>query len=154
MQARIKRNYSQRNFRKKRTPDKFSPKQRSALMSKIKSKNTAFEKDFFRLLKQKCSRLFKTHFGSILGKPDIVFLKEKVCVFLDSDFWHGWQYPRWMHLLKNEFWRNKITSNRKRDIKITRYLRRTSWKVLRFWGHELRKDPGWVVQRINQALMS
>ena len=54
-------------------------------------------------LKKKTGKKFRTNVGDLRGKPDIVFQKEKVCVFLDSDFWHGWQYPRWKKVLKNDF---------------------------------------------------
>lgn len=82
------------------------------------------------------------------GKPDIVFQKEKVCVFLDSDFWHGWQYPRWTHLLKNNFWRDKINQNRIRDKKVTVYLRKIGWKVLRIWEHDIKENPSRAVNRV------
>ena len=124
--------------RKKRSRDKLSVSRRSALMSRIRSKNTRFEKLFIQKLKKASPLRFTTNDYSVRGTPDIVFPGSKVCVFLDSDFWYGWQYPRWKHRLKNDFWRNKIADNRKRDIKNTKYLRRKGWKVLRFWEHQMR----------------
>jgi DNA mismatch endonuclease (patch repair protein) len=138
-----------RNLKKKRTSDKLTIKRRSSLMSKIRSKNTFFEKKVFLELKKVCAVAFQSNFSGIRGKPDIVFLKKKLCVFLDSDFWHGWQYPRWKHLLKNNFWRNKIAANRKRDIRNTQYLKRTGWKVLRFWEHELNRNLKGAVRKIS-----
>jgi len=108
-------------------------------MSKIRSKDTKFESEFISLLKKEDIKGFKLNVKDIKGKPDIVFKKEKICIFLDSDFWHGWQYPRWKHLLKNDFWREKIEKNRKRDKKITQYLRRKEWKVIRIWEHDIKK---------------
>lgn len=108
-------------------------------MSKIRSKNTKFEVNFIRLLRKQTKIKFKTHVRSIGGNPDIVFSKQKICIFLDSDFWHGWQYPRWKHLLKNDFWRDKIENNRRRDKKITSFLRKNDWKVLRIWEHNTSK---------------
>ena len=118
-------------------------------MSKIRSKDTKFEKEFIAALKKATRKKFKTNVASIKGKPDIVFEKDKVCVFLDSDFWHGWQYPRWKHLLKNDFWRTKIENNRKRDKKTTAYLRRHGWKVIRIWEHNITKKR---VQILNKLL--
>lgn len=109
-------------------------------MSKIRSKNTKFEKDFISLLNTVTPQKFHLHDKSLRGAPDIVFAKHKVCVFLDSDFWHGWQYPRWKHLLKDDFWRAKIENNRKRDDRNTKYLRSRGWLVMRFWEHQLRRD--------------
>ncbi|MBU2592591.1 very short patch repair endonuclease [Patescibacteria group bacterium] len=145
-------NYLGRNFKKTRENDKISNEHRSELMSKITSQNTKFELDFINLLKRSILNRFKTHDVSLKGKPDIVFQKEKLCIFLDSDFWHGWQYPRWRHLLKNDFWKEKINNNRNRDIKTTRFLRKRGWKVLRIWEHKYKCQPNEVIQLINQAL--
>lgn len=82
------------------------------------------------------------------GKPDIVFDKAKLCVFLDSDFWHGWQYPRWKHLLKNQFWKDKIEMNRKRDKRNSLWLKRQGWKVIRVWEHNIKRDTYKEIQRI------
>lgn len=117
-------------------------------MSKIRSRDTKFETKFFIALKKATKRQFHTNVSVIRGKPDIVFEREKLCVFLDSNFWHGWQYPRWKSLLKNAFWREKIESNRNRDRKTTQYLRRNGWMVLRFWGHQLKKDSGGALGKI------
>ena len=117
-------------------------------MSKIRSKDTRFEKEFIATIKKATRKKFKTNVGSIKGKPDIIFEKDKVCVFLDSDFWHGWQYPRWKHLLKNDFWRAKIESNRKRDKKTTAYLRRHGWKVIRIWEHEVKRNQRGAIEKV------
>lgn len=146
------RNYLGRNFKKQRGKDKISPKRRSLLMSKIASKNTKFEKDFIILLKKQTKRIFLTNTTSIRGKPDIVFQKQKLCVFLDSDFWHGWQYSRWRHLLKNEFWKDKIHNNRERDKKTSRYLRRHGWTVVRIWEHEIKNSPENSIKKILNQL--
>jgi DNA mismatch endonuclease, patch repair protein len=141
------RNYLNRNFSKKKSNDLLSIKKRSELMSKIRSRGTQFERGFFDVLKKSTSKKFHLNVASIKGKPDIVF-KNKVCVFLDSDFWHGWYYPRWKHLLKNNFWREKIENNRKRDKKTTNYLKKYDWIVLRFWEHEIKKDPSRAIKNI------
>ena len=139
VKTRIK-NYLGRNFKKERTADRQSPQSRSSQMSRIHSKNTKLEEAFIAELNLRLPKKFITHVSSIKGKPDIVFEKEKVCIFLDSDFWHGWQYPRWEHLLKNDFWRDKISNNRKRDLKTSRYLKRNGWKVLRIWEHQIKRS--------------
>jgi DNA mismatch endonuclease (patch repair protein) len=87
------------------------------------------------------------------GKPDIVFQKDKICIFLDSDFWHGWYYPKWKHLLKDEFWRKKIEANRSRDSKTTTFLRRQGWKVLRIWEHEIQKSPEVTMKKVVDFLL-
>ena len=145
------KNYAGRNFSKKRTEDKMSKETRSSLMSKIRSKNTNLEKNFIKLLRKSTKLEFKVNVTTIKGKPDVVFLSKKFCIFIDSDFWHGWQYPRWRHLLKNDFWRKKIENNRARDKRITVYLRTNGWKVLRFWEHQLRFNGKTVIEKIKKG---
>lgn len=151
VKTRIK-NYLGRNFKKERTTDKQSPQSRSSQMSKIRSKNTKFEKEFIADLNSKIPGKFITYVNSIKGKPDIVFKKEKVCVFLDSDFWHGWQYPRWQHLLKNDFWKEKIKANRKRDRKTSIYLKKNGWKVIRIWEHQIKKNKSYFIAKITNKV--
>jgi DNA mismatch endonuclease (patch repair protein) len=142
------KNYAGRNFKRQRVPDKQTILSRSAQMSKIRSKGTRFEEGFINLLSVAIPNKFITHVRTLKGTPDIVFEKEKVCVFLDSDFWHGWQYPRWKHLLKDEFWREKISNNRQRDARNTRILKRTGWKVTRIWEHQIKSDLDRTLNKI------
>ncbi|MFH1061875.1 MAG: very short patch repair endonuclease [Candidatus Omnitrophota bacterium] len=151
MKKKIK-NYSGRNFKKDRSNDKISKKNRSSLMAKIRSKNTKFEEEFINLLRKFTRKKFKTHVTDIKGKPDIVFNNAKICVFLDSDFWHGWQYPRWKHLLKNDFWRDKIERNRSRDKKNSKLLKKAGWIVIRIWEHNIKKDVNPVIERIIEKI--
>jgi DNA mismatch endonuclease (patch repair protein) len=141
-----------RNYKKVRVAEALPSARRSALMSKIRSKNTKLEDNFISLLRLEIPNTFVTHVRALKGTPDIVFENEKVCVFLDSDFWHGWQYPRWKHLLKDDFWREKIVKNRHRDIKNTRFLKRTGWKVIRIWEHQIKLNPEKAFDRILTSL--
>lgn len=141
-------NYLNRDFKKKRGKDLLTPKKRSLLMSKIRSKNTTFEIKFISALRKTTKKKISTNVSSIQGKPDIVFQKNMICVFLDSDFWHGWYYPRWKHLLKNDFWRTKIHNNRMRDRKTTQHLRKKGWTVLRLWEHSIVRDTNREIQKI------
>lgn len=120
--------------------DIFSKNKRSEIMTKIRSSNTKFEELFVCELKKRTKKQFKRNVANIRGKPDIVFEKEKLCVFLDSDFWHGWQFPRWKESLKNDFWRKKIENTRRRDRTTTAYLRRSGWKVIRIWEHQIKNN--------------
>jgi DNA mismatch endonuclease (patch repair protein) len=140
-------NFQGRNFRKKRRPDILSKRKRSSLMSRIRSKGSKMEERFVEFLNSSFTEFFVVNDATVFGKPDVVFSRAKTCVFLDSDFWHGWQYPRWKHLLKTAFWRRKIERNRERDKAVTRKLRRQGWRVIRIWEHNLRED-------FEQAMMS
>ncbi len=145
-------NYLGRNLSKKREPDKISKAKRSSVMSKIRARGTKFETDFIDKLKTRTKKKYRLNVKEIKGKPDIVFERYKLCVFLDSDFWHGWQYSRWIHLLKNDFWRKKIETNRSRDKKYTKWLRRKGWSVLRIWEHNIKKDAVKEIGRILELL--
>ena len=147
------RNYLGRNFQKIRVKEKLSSSSRSRLMTKIVSKGTKFERDFIKLLRKTVKKNPKTNVPNIRGKPDIVFVKKRVIVFLDSDFWHGWQYPRWKHLLKNDFWKTKIRKNRERDSLISRFLKRNGWKVIRIWEHQIKEDPKKTIAKIANYLL-
>src|SRR5579864_4703091 len=112
--------------------DIFSRKKRSEIMSAIKSKNTKLERNVFEYLRRKRIR-FIAHCRRLIGNPDIAIISEKKVIFIDSDFWHGWRYPKWSFSSTNEFWHKKISSNRKRDVFVTKKLRRMGWRVLRIW---------------------
>jgi DNA mismatch endonuclease, patch repair protein len=146
------RNFQGRDFSKDREPDKISKKKRSSVMSKIRSQGTKFETDFVDQLSSRTKKSFRLNAKDIKGKPDIVFDQNKVCIFLDSDFWHGWQYPRWKHLLKNDFWRNKIEANRARDKKNTSWLRRNGWTVIRIWEHNISKNVSNELEKIVNSI--
>ena len=72
-------------------------------------------------------------------KVDFVFSKERTAIFVDGCFWHG--CPKHATQPKNNraFWRRKFSANKKRDRLVNRALRRTGWRVLRIWEHDLKK---------------
>lgn len=131
--------------------DIFSSRKRSQIMSSIKAKNTKLEKSVFRELRKRGFR-FATHYSNIVGKPDIAIPSRKKAVFIDSDFWHGWRYSSRPFPLKNEFWHKKLLLNRKRDVFVTRKLRRLGWNVFRIWEHQLKKDKSKALMRIEAFL--
>ncbi len=86
-------------------------------------------------------------------RPDFVFFKLRLAIFVDGCFWHG--CPRHATQPQNNraFWRKKLTGNKTRDALVTRALRRTGWRVLRVWEHELaRKNEARLLRRIQRAM--
>jgi len=81
----------------------------------------------------------------------MVFRQEKVAVFIDGDFWHGWRFPLWKDKL-SESWEEKIGRNRERDKKNHDRLRRLGWKVIRLWEHQIHGDIDKVIGRILAVL--
>ncbi len=70
-------------------------------------------------------------------RPDFVFPKLKVAVFVDGCFWHGCPKHATWPAHNRAFWQRKLTGNKARDRLVTRTLRRQGWRVLRIWEHEL-----------------
>ena len=87
----------------------------------------------------------------VFGRPDFVFPRQKLAVFVDGCFWHG--CPRHYSVPANnaEFWRRKLEANRARDRLVTRTLRRAGWSVVRVWEHALREEAR-VAGRVIRAL--
>ena len=124
--------------------------QRSRVMSRIKGVNTTPERYVHDLAKA-AGLSFVRHDASLPGKPDFVFPRDRLVVFVDGDFWHGWRFSVWKHRLSS-FWLNKITGNRARDQRNFSKLRRLGWRVLRVWEHEIETDVVQCVQRIAALL--
>jgi DNA mismatch endonuclease (patch repair protein) len=83
----------------------------------------------------------------LLGKPDFVFTKRQVAVFVDGDFWHG-NPRRRLPGTNRDYWEAKIEANKKRDRCVNRRLKGMGWLVLRVWESDLRDDPEAVMARL------
>ena len=130
--------------------DNLTPEQRSFTMSRIRSRDTKPELTIRRLVHARGLR-FRTHQNGLPGRPDLVFVRARVALFVDGDFWHGWQFPRWRHKL-GPYWRKKIEGNRYRDRRTSNRLRREGWLVIRIWEHDVERDAESCVDRIEEAV--
>ncbi len=119
-------------------------------MQAVKGKNTSLERKVSSAFHRLGWR-YRRNYKPLPGKPDFVFTKARVVVFVDGDFWHGWRYPLWKRKL-SEFWRAKIERNRARDRRNFAKLRRAGWAVLRLWGHDVEKDLDGCVERVRVLL--
>lgn len=124
-------------------------------MSRIRSHgNLGTELQFIRLMKSLGITGWRRNY-LLIGKPDFVFVRHRLAVFIDGCFWHGCRrcYAR-SPKSNTEFWEQKFARNRERDIQVTRLLRSLGWRVLRIWEHELsRKNESAVRRRIQRALI-
>lgn len=105
---------------------------------------------------------FRVNDKATYGKPDIVFRRERVAVFVDGDFWHGnaWrvrgfatfeeQFKRWK---RPGFWRKKLCRNMQRDEEVNDKLRSDGWLVLRFWESALEKGNQNASVRVVNAVL-
>lgn len=128
----------------------MSAEKRSLLMSKVRGKDTCIEISLRSQLHQRGYR-FRKNYKVLPGKPDVVFISEKVAVFVEGDFWHGYRFPTWSNRL-SPFWKNKIEANRKRDLKNFTKLRRKGWTVVRIWEHEIEEDLDRCVMEVIESV--
>lgn len=131
--------------------DFLTKAQRSVLMASIKGKaNKRTELVLVALLRRHGLKGWRRHYP-IAGKPDFVFTKEKVAIFVDGCFWHGCPQHYKPPSTNKLFWSAKVKTNRSRDALSSRVLRQKGWRVLRIWEHDL-KHCGRVLKRICEAL--
>lgn len=131
-------------------PDVLTKAQRSALMGRVRRKDTAPETALRSALHRSGFR-FRKHVKSLPGTPDIVFTRAKVAVFVDGGFWHGHDFEMWKHKLQ-PFWKAKIERNIERDRENDDALRAMGWQVLRVWQHEIERNLDDAVDRIAIAV--
>lgn len=131
--------------------DVLTKKQRSYCMSRIHAKNTGPELLFRKAISDAGIRGYRLHY-KLLGKPDLVFLKRKIAVFIDGCFWH--KCPKCFPYLSTakKYWVNKIRSNIDRDIRISEELKKTEWKVIRIWEHEIESGLSKRIKMIKKLL--
>ena len=126
-------------------PDIFTPKKRSWVMSRIRGTNTKIDLKMNEMLEN--MRYKHEMYPKIFGNPDFVLLEKRIGIFCDGDFWHGYRYHEKKRLPK-KFWRDKIERNMRRDVKVSKKLRCEGWSVLRFWEHDIEKNPEKCTRRI------
>lgn len=130
--------------------DFVSKEKRSKIMQAVRSKgNETTELAAIRLFRENKIIGWRRNY-KLLGKPDFVFPKEKLAVFVDGCFWHGHKCLKPRDSLKSGFWKEKIERNKKRDRKVNSSLKKEGWKVVRIWECEIEKKK--YRRKINQIL--
>jgi DNA mismatch endonuclease (patch repair protein) len=120
--------------------DRLSKKQRSALMSRIRSENTKPEL-VVRSLLHRLGYRFRLHASDLPGRPDVVFRKQQKIVMVQGCFWHGHTCSLASRPKSNQqSWTVKLKRNRNRDRAVLRALRSGGWSVLQIWECEVRAD--------------
>jgi DNA mismatch endonuclease (patch repair protein) len=135
--------------------DKHTPEQRRRNMQAVRSKDSKIEVSLRKELYRKGYR-YRKNCRTVFGNPDIVFVREKIAVFCDSEFWHGhdWENRKADFKSKQEFWIPKIERNIERDKEVTARLESEGYVVLRFWGKQIKKELGAVVTEIEYAILN
>ncbi len=128
--------------------DRFSKSERSALMAKVRSKDTAPEM-IVRKLAHSLGFRYRLHRKDLPGKPDLVFSGKKKVIFVHGCFWHGHNCPLGANQPKSniEYWAKKLARNQNRDKKNKRSLEKMGWDVLIVWECEV-KNTSLLAQRV------
>ena len=121
--------------------DTLTQAQRSAVMSRVRSKDSRPEM-FVRRLVFSLGYRYRLHVSGIPGRPDLVFSGRRKVIFVHGCFWHRHADCALARLPKSrlEFWLPKLDANRLRDQENVRSLRRDGWAVLTIWECEI-GDP-------------
>ncbi|HEV7643006.1 MAG TPA: very short patch repair endonuclease [Pyrinomonadaceae bacterium] len=125
--------------------DTLSPEERSGRMSRVRSKNSKPEMVIRRLVYSLGYR-YRLHEPSLPGKPDLVFWGKHKIIFVHGCFWHRHgkcPLTRWPKS-KLDFWKPKLESNKKRDIKNLKNLKLMGWDVLVIWECEITKPENLI----------
>lgn len=129
--------------------DIIGPEQRSALMSRIKGKDTRIEREVRHGLHALGFR-YRLGGAGLPGRPDIVLPKFRTVVFVHGCFWHRhdchlFRLPK----TRSEFWEAKINANAERDLRKQAELVAMGWRVETVWECQLRglstEDRGKVI---------
>ncbi len=120
--------------------DNLTKSQRRKNMQHIRSAGTKAELFVARELRRR-GIYFARNVKSIIGKPDFVFRKKKIAVFIDSDFWHRHPSRFIMPKSSRKYWKAKIERNMQRDREVNAELKKLGWKVIRLWEYDIKRRP-------------
>ena len=114
--------------------DVYSKEKRSDIMSRVKNKKTKPEEEFAKILRKEKIK-YRRYARSLPGNPDFIIAESNLVVFIHGCFWHGHHNCRRATIPKTnrKFWTNKISGNKRRDIRVARQLRNLGWHVMTVW---------------------
>lgn len=121
------------------------------MMAGIKGKNTRPEL-FVRKALHAMGFRYRLNGKNLPGKPDIVFPKKRIVIFVNGCFWHMHEckYFKWPST-NPQFWCKKLESNVQRDTRVALELQSKGWTVLTIWECELKESK---YQMPNSAVLS
>lgn len=127
----------------------YTTKKRSKIMSKIRGKNSKPEMLLRKALWRKGIR-YRVDSKTLPGKPDISIKKYKLAIFVDGEFWHGYNWDEKKNTIKSNrgFWFPKIERNMQRDREVNHQLKEMGYTVFRFWEREVKSDLNRCVKDI------
>lgn len=130
--------------------DRVDRQKRSWIMKQVKSHgNKSTEVKFVCVAKSNSITGWRRN-SRLIGKPDFIFPRARLALFLDGCFWHG--HPQLCRLpaTNQKYWLSKIERNIARDQYVNRQLRNRGWSVLRIWENEIESPR--TIKRIQDRL--
>ena len=119
--------------------DVYSKSKRSEVMRAVKSRgNKSTELKLIEIFKAEKIIGWRRNY-KLLGKPDFVFPKQRLAIFLDGCFWHGHDCRNTKPADNADYWRVKIERNKQRDELVSKTLSEKGWTVLRIWECQITK---------------
>lgn len=131
--------------------DKLNQKQRSECMSRVKGKDTGLEKFFRKSVSASKIKGYRLN-TNITGRPDLYFPKYRIAVFVDGCFWHGCPRCYIRPETNKNFWADKVKKNMNRDKVVNAILHKDGTKVVRFWGHDVKKNPNQCAVKLKKII--
>lgn len=121
----------------------------SARMARVKLKHGPEEIAIAKALWHDGYRYW-LNYKKLPGSPDIAIQKYHIAVFIDGEFWHGFDWENRKPRLKRnrEYWIEKIEENMARDIRVDKELIELGWIPVHFWSKEVKKDLAGCVEKI------
>jgi DNA mismatch endonuclease (patch repair protein) len=134
-----------------RLVDCFSKEQRSALMGRVRQRDTKPEVLLRKALWARGLR-YRKHKKVAGIRPDLLVAQHSTAIFVDGCFWHGCPTHYSEPASNSTFWKNKIATNTQRDQSNNRVLTENGWRVIRIWECEIEDDLNAVVERVANTI--
>ena len=132
-------------------PDRFGAQVRSRIMARVRGRDTKPE----RALRSRVWAVgirYRTHDGTVPGRPDMSHKGKRVAVFVDGCFWHGCPTHYARPGSRQEFWDAKLAANRERRRIVLKELRNAHWRVVKVWECDIARDPARAAMKVTAAL--
>ena len=125
----------------------------SRRMSNVKLKRGDAEITLAKMLWHKGYR-YRLNYKKLPGSPDIAITKSKIAIFVDGEFWHGYNWDEKKSKLKRnrDYWIQKIEENMARDVRVDKQLLAMDWVPIHFWSKEIKKNPDECIQTIEEVI--
>jgi DNA mismatch endonuclease (patch repair protein) len=134
--------------------DVYSPEKRSAVMRRVRSRDTGPERTVRKVLTGLGLR-YRLQRADLPGRPDIVLSGRRLAILVHGCFWHGHDCARGARVPRQnqDYWLAKIGRNRTRDRANESALAAAGWQAVVIWECELRDLPGLTrrLQALTQA---